>query len=252
MNTDYFQYGDVELSYLKSKDKKLAYAIEQIGFVKRPVRKDLFSSLIHSIVGQQISSKANETILKRMYVALGEITPAILLSLSDNDLQAFGHSYRKVAYIKNISQQVREGSVNLEALRDMDDASVIAVLSQFKGIGEWTAEMLMIHSLERSNVISYRDLAIIKGMRMLYRHREIKRPLFEKYQKRYTPYASIASFYLWAISAGAMALITNCAGLASHRIISTRSPANSLDTACTRAPRIPTQAPTGSTPGCIA
>ena len=144
-----------------------------------------------------------------MHVALGEITPAILLSLSDNELQAFGLSFRKVAYIKNISQQVQEGSVNLEALRDMDDAVVIQVLSQFKGIGEWTAEMLMIHSLERSNVISYRDLAIIKGMRMLYRHREIKRPLFEKYQKRYAPYATIASFYLWAISGGAIPELTD-------------------------------------------
>lgn len=209
MNTDYFQYGEVELSYLKSKDKKLAHAIGQIGFIKRPVRKDLFSSLIHSIVGQQISSKANKTILNRMHVALGEITPAIMLSLADNDLQAFGLSFRKVAYIKNIAQQVREGAVNLEALRDMDDAAVIRALSQFKGIGEWTAEMLMIHSLERSNVISYQDLAIIKGMRMLYRHRDIKKPLFEKYKKRYSPYASIASFYLWAISAGAIPELTD-------------------------------------------
>ncbi len=209
MDIDYFQYDDVELNHLKSKDKKLARAIEQIGFIKRPVRKDLFSSLIHSIVGQQISSKANKTILNRMYAALGEITPATLLSLSDNDLQAFGFSFRKVAYIKNISQQVQESSVNLEALRDMDDEAVIQVLSQFKGIGVWTAEMLMIHSLERRNVISYRDLAIIKGMRMLYRHREIKKPLFEKYKKRYYPYATIASFYLWTISAGAIPELTD-------------------------------------------
>ena len=208
-NADYFQYGEVELSYLKSKDKKLAYAIEQIGFIERPVRKYLFSSLIHSIVAQQISTKASKTILNRMYTAMGEITPTIMLSLSDDELQAFGLTFRKVAYMKNISEQVQKGAVNLQDLRVMDDGAVIQTLSQFKGIGDWTAEMLMIHSLERSNVISYLDLAIIKGMRMLYRHREIKKPLFEKYKKRYSPYATIASFYLWAISDGAIPELTD-------------------------------------------
>jgi DNA-3-methyladenine glycosylase II len=209
MSTDYFHYGELELNYLKLKDKKLAHAIETIGFIKRPIRKDLFSSLVQSIVGQQISNKANQTILKRMHSALGDITPLLLQSLSDKDLQAFGLTFRKVAYIKNISQQNQDNVVNLEALRYMSDETVIHILSELKGVGVWTAEMFLIHSLSRSNVISYRDLAIIKGMRMLYRHREINKPQFNKYKKRYSPYATVASFYLWQISAGAIPELTD-------------------------------------------
>ena len=75
-------------------------------------------------------------------------------------------------------------------------------LIKLKGIGKWTAEMIMIFSMQRMNILSYGDLAIVRGMRMLYHHREITPEKFNKYWRRYTPYASIVSFYLWAIASG--------------------------------------------------
>ncbi|MEG6523450.1 DNA-3-methyladenine glycosylase family protein [Desulfotomaculum sp. 1211_IL3151] len=85
----------------------------------------------------------------------------------------------------------------------MSDEDVCKRLSQIKGVGVWTAEMLMIFSMQRMNVISWGDMAIIRGLRMLYHHREITPKLFAKYKKRYSPYATVASLYLWQISHGA-------------------------------------------------
>ena len=99
----------------------------------------------------------------------------------------------------------------------MDDDEVCRQLSALPGIGKWTAEMLMLHSMQRSNILSYDDLAIVRGMRMLYRHRKIDRKLFERYRRRYSPYCSVASIYLWAISAGAIDGLTDPgAKLMSH------------------------------------
>ena len=197
---EYFSYGEIELDYLKSKDKKLASVIDKIGFLKRTVREDLFYSLIHSIVGQQISSKALNTITKRIVEKLHEITPETILSQTDEELQSVGLSFKKVGYMKNIAQKVYDGEIDLTLLKTKSDNEVIETLSQFKGIGVWTAEMIMIHSMQRKNILSYGDLAIVKGIRMLYGHREVDKVRFEKYRKRFSPYCSIASFYFWEIS----------------------------------------------------
>ncbi|HOS18674.1 MAG TPA: DNA-3-methyladenine glycosylase 2 family protein, partial [Clostridia bacterium] len=93
---------------------------------------------------------------------------------------------------------------DVEALRDMPDQEVIQRLSALSGIGVWTAEMLMIFCMQRPDIVSYGDLAIHRGMRMLYHHRGIDRNLFEKYARRYSPYGTVASLYLWAIAGGAI------------------------------------------------
>jgi len=86
----------------------------------------------------------------------------------------------------------------------MPDKEVCAKLSALDGVGVWTAEMLMIFSMQRPNVLSYGDLAIHRGLRMVYRHRKIDKAKFNRYWKRYTPYASVASLYLWAVAGGAI------------------------------------------------
>lgn len=77
-------------------------------------------------------------------------------------------------------------------------------LSSLKGVGLWTAEMIMLFSMQRKNILSYGDLAIVRGMRMLYRHREITPEIFNKYKRRYSPYGSIAGLYLWEVAGGAI------------------------------------------------
>jgi DNA-3-methyladenine glycosylase II len=195
-----FNYGQLEMDFLKNKDQKLGVFIEKIGFLERTVDSDLYICLVGAIVSQQISGKAAETIIARMQTKLGTITPASMQMCSDNDLQSCGLSWRKVLYIKDFTNKIISNEFNLDELVHLSDEEIIKNLDELKGFGKWTAEMLLIFSLERKNILSYNDLAIQRGLRMLYHHRKITLELFKKYQKRYSPYGTIASFYLWEIS----------------------------------------------------
>jgi DNA-3-methyladenine glycosylase II len=200
----HFQYGEKEIDYLKRADKRLAVVIDQIGMIERAVIPDLFTALVHSIIGQQISSKARETVWERMLTKLDEITPAVFDSLSLEKLQQFGITFKKAAYIKSVAHKIVTGELDLDSLHAMSDKQVCAKLSEQDGIGVWTAEMLMIFSMQRPNILSYGDLAILRGLRMVYRHRKIDKTTFNKYWKRYSPYASVAGLYLWAVAGRAI------------------------------------------------
>ena len=200
----YFQYGEKEITHLKKADKRLAAVIEQVGKIERAVNPDLFSALVNSIVGQQISTKAHQTIWERMQKELGEISPAVIDSLPLETLQRFGITFKKAAYIKSAAQKILTNEFDINTLHSMSDKEVCAKLSELDGVGVWTAEMLMIFSMQRPNVLSYGDLAILRGLRMVYRHRKIDKAKFNTYWKRYTPYASVASLYLWAVAGGAI------------------------------------------------
>ena len=198
-----FEYGDTEISHLKQTDALLGAAIDQIGPIERPIKRDLFSSLVSSIVAQQISTKAADTVWLRMVERFGEITPATINSASAEDIQQCGISMRKAGYIKDAAAKVVSGELDIDSLCAMSDDDICKKLSELKGIGIWTAEMLMTFSMQRPNIISWDDLAIHRGLRMLYKHRKITKKLFQKYKRRYSPYASVASLYLWAIASGA-------------------------------------------------
>lgn len=200
----YFEYGPQELEYLKKKDVRLGAAIEQIGPVYREVIPDLFEALVHAIVGQQIATRAQATIWQRIKDSLGNVTPEGITAIPPEELQAFGISFRKVEYIQSAAQKILGGELDLKALLQMSDDEVCRMLSSLKGVGVWTAEMLMTFSMQRPNIMSFGDLAIHRGLRMLYHHRTIDRKLFEKYRRRYSPYATVASLYLWAIAGGAL------------------------------------------------
>ena len=205
----FFEYGEKEVEYLKSKDKKLAYVIECIGHVKRGVDSDLFSSVVHHIIGQQISTKAQQTIWKRMNDALGGVTPETVRQAETDELQSFGMTFKKAEYIKDFSEKIENGEFDLEALKKMTDSDAITALVGLKGVGVWTAEMILLFCLQRPDVLSYGDLAVLRGMRMVYRHRKIDRKLFEKYRKRLSPYGSVASLYFWAVAGGAIPELTD-------------------------------------------
>jgi len=200
----YFRYGTEETEYLKKKDPKLGEIIERIGHIDREIDPDLFSSVIHQIVGQQISTKAQETIWNRIQEQLGEVNANTVLNAGADKLQSFGISFRKADYILDFAKKVQEGEFDLEAIWEKTDEEVIRELSALRGIGVWTAEMLLLFCMERQNVLSYDDLAIQRGLRMVYHHRKIDKKLFEKYRRRYSPYGSVASLYLWAVSNGAI------------------------------------------------
>lgn len=200
----YFNYGETEINYLKSKDKKLAEIIDRIGHIDREIDTDLFSSVIHHIIGQQISTKAQATIWRRMQDTLGVINADTILTAGVDKLQSFGMTFKKAEYITDFAVKVQNGVFNPEEIWKKSDDEAIAELSALQGIGVWTAEMILLFCMQRPNVFSYGDLAILRGMRMVYHHRKIDRKLFEKYRRRLSPYCSVASLYFWAVAGGAI------------------------------------------------
>jgi len=199
MAEQYFEYGEVELAHLRKKDKKLGAAIDHMGIIKRRVNPDLFSALVESVVGQQISNKAAATVCGRLDALCG-MDASRLHSLSIEEIQACGMSMRKAAYIKNIADAAVNKIIDFDELPQKSDEEIIASLTAIKGIGVWTAEMLLIFSLMRPNVVSYGDLAIRRGMMQLYGLNDLSKEQFTRYAKRYAPYGSVASLYLWEMS----------------------------------------------------
>ena len=200
----FFEYGEKEISYLKARDKRLGDAIERIGHINRAVDSDLFSSVVHHIIGQQISTTAQATLWKRLNERLGSVTADTILALGREELQAVGMTFKKADYILDFAEKVQSSIFDIKGLDKLTDEEVIKELSALKGIGVWTAEMIMTFCMQRPNVVSFGDLAIHRGMRMLYRHRKIDKAKFERYRKRYSPYGTVASLYLWAIAGGAI------------------------------------------------
>ena len=199
MNKLYFEYGERELDYLRKKDKKLGAVIDRMGILKREVNPDLFASLIESIIGQQISSKAARTVKRKLHDICG-MDPEKLHELTLEEIQSCGMSMRKAEYIKNIALTAVSGEVDFNALPGKSDGEIIEILTAIKGVGIWTVEMLLIFSLMRPDVVSYGDLAIRRGIMRLYGHKELPKERFLRYAKRYSPYGSVASLYLWEVS----------------------------------------------------
>ena len=200
----YFQYGETETDYLSRRDERLAAVIAQVGHVEREVDTDLFSAVVHHIVGQQISTKAQATIWKRMQDELGAVNAATVLGAGVEMLQSFGMTFRKAEYITDFARKIESGEFDLEGIWKKPDDEAIRELSSLKGVGVWTAEMILLFCMQRPDVFSYDDLAIRRGLRMVYHHRKIDRKLFEKYRRRFSPYCSVASLYLWAAAGGAV------------------------------------------------
>lgn len=195
-----FTYGEKEITHLKKRDKRLGAAIEAIGPLHREVTPDIFSALVYSIVAQQISSKAARTVCDRLLARIGDMRPAPLVALDVADIQQCGMSLRKAGYIHGAARAVHCGELDLTEISSLPDDAVIARLSALNGIGVWTAEMLLIFSLCRPDVVSWGDLAIRRGMMRLYGLKKLDKTQFERYRTRYAPYGSVASLYLWALA----------------------------------------------------
>ena len=160
--------------------------------------------MVHSIVGQQISTRAQATVWARMRDGLGTVDAAHVAAASVEELQAFGMTYGKAGYIHDFALHVQDGSFDIAAVERMGDDEAIEALASLRGVGRWTAEMILTFCLNRPDVFAYDDLAIQRGLRMLYHHRRITRKLLERYRRRFSPYCSVASLYLWEVAGGAL------------------------------------------------
>ncbi|NLX76181.1 MAG: DNA-3-methyladenine glycosylase 2 family protein [Clostridiaceae bacterium] len=200
--TAYFEYGEKETGYLKSRDKKLAEAIDRIGMVRRKIIPDPFCALVHSIVEQQVSGKTAQTVFDRLNGKAGGITPENILKLETEEIRNCGMSARKAGYIRGIAEAAITGAVDFDSLKSKTDREIIETLTKLRGVGVWTAEMLLIFSLQRPDVISFNDFGIRKGIMKLYGINELTMEKFSEYRRIYSPYATTASIYLWEIAKG--------------------------------------------------
>jgi DNA-3-methyladenine glycosylase II len=196
----YFNYGQTEIDYLIQRDAQLGSAIDKIGLIEHEIIPDLFTALIKSIVEQQISSKAADTVWRRLCEKLLVINAPNVVNTDIAALQSCGLSLRKAGYMHNIAHKTLSGELDFVVLSQLSDEQFIKALSSLSGVGVWTAEMLLIFSLGRLDVLSWGDLAIRRGMINLYGLSELTKAQFMLYRDNYSPYGSVASLYLWQLA----------------------------------------------------
>lgn len=189
------------LAWLAAKDQKLGAFIEATGPLGRRIYPDPFTGLCRAIIGQQISGKALNSIWARYRAAFAPLTPEQILSQPLEALRACGISQRKAEYLRGIAAAFASGAISANALAQMDDESLIEALGALRGVGRWTAEMLLIFTFQRQNVLSFADLGIRTGMCQLYGYDSLDRERFLAHRENYAPYGTIAAFYLWEAAA---------------------------------------------------
>ena len=199
----FIEASEAEAAHLASRDPALGRLMEAVGPLRRERLPDPFMALVHAIVGQQISGAAHASVWRRLREAFPSFTPEKLAAATPESLRACGLSLRKAAHIREIARRAHSGELDLAGLAALDDAALCAALCELPGVGQWTAEMLMIFSLGRRDVLSLGDFGIRKGLRMLYGKRELSPAFLARVRKRYSPCASAASLYLWALAGGA-------------------------------------------------
>lgn len=164
---------------------------------------DLFTSLMRNIIGQQISIPRYEAIWALFQERFGAAPdPEMVLEADPSELKALGITSMKAGYIHGIAEGLLDGSIDEGRIAEMDDDAAMEAMTSIRGVGPWTAEMAMIFRLGRRDVFSYGDLALIRGIRMLYGVPEVDRRLFEDLRTRFSPCCTIASFYIWEVGEG--------------------------------------------------
>lgn len=186
--------------YLLSVDDKLSKLIKAVGDITLDLSEDYFVSLAESIIGQQLSIKAAATIWRRVVELLGDITPDNILGVSDEDLRKVGISRPKISYIRDLAEKALSGKINFSELDRLSDGEVVKLLTEVKGIGRWTAEMFLIFSLGRLDVMAYDDIGLQRSFKWLLGLDDFPgKEYMEEYCSKWKPYCSIASLYLWEI-----------------------------------------------------
>ena len=185
--------------HLKKCDPIMRGIIGRVGPCRMEFGPPEFSSLAEAIVYQQLNGKAAVTIFKRFAALAGEpLTPDGILNLSDEQLRSVGLSKQKSAYLKDLSARTRDGLLDFAKLPDLPDDEVIKHLTQVKGIGVWTAQMFLMFTLKRQDVLPTGDYGVQAAIKKHYRKRKLPTPKeMEKIARPWAPYRSVACWYLW-------------------------------------------------------
>ena len=183
---------------LKKKDKKLGKIIDLYPKDFLFSKSDPFLTLARSIVGQQISVRAAQSVWDKLIVKIGKLNPKIIKKTHSNTLKSVGLSRQKVLYLKNLSDAFINRELNINFWNRMSDEEIIEDLIKIKGIGKWTAEMFLIFNLCRADIFPLDDIGMIKGVCKIYKLKyPINRKDLIKIGNKWKPYRSVATWYLW-------------------------------------------------------
>ena len=193
------QYWEQACSELMKQDRILKKLIPKYGSGFLVTRGDAFNTLARSIVGQQISVAAAQTVWNRVLLAAKKkVNPKNILALSVEELRAAGLSGRKVEYIRDLADHFHSGRLHASQWKDMDDESVIKELSDIRGIGRWTAEMFLIFNLVRPNILPLDDVGLIKAISLNYFSGEpVSRHEAREVAANWAPWRTVATWYMW-------------------------------------------------------
>jgi len=196
-------YGDTEKDYLRAKDPVLGKLIDSIDYVYEYVDPDLFTSLMRIIIGQQITIAFYEKLWAAVQQRFGEIPKAEdVLAEGREFLTGIGVPSMRAGFIIGIAERFVDGSIDAGHLASLPDDELYKSLLAIRGVGPWTAEMVMLFYFERKDVFSFKDIALIRGLKRMYGLEEVPAPLFEEFRKRFSPYGTIASLYIWEVGEG--------------------------------------------------
>jgi DNA-3-methyladenine glycosylase II len=185
--------------HLKKSDPLLAAIIHQVGPCRIEFGEPTFHSLAESILYQQLNGKAAATIFNRFTALAGDpLTPPGILKLTGAQMREVGLSRQKTAYLRDLAEKTQAGLLEFERMPEMTEDEVIAHLTQVKGVGVWTAHMFLMFTLRRPNILPVGDYGIQAAIKKHYKKRKWPKPaVMEKIARPWSPYRSIACWYLW-------------------------------------------------------
>jgi DNA-3-methyladenine glycosylase II len=191
-------YWEDACKHLMKKDRVMKRLIPKFGDARLQTRGDAFVTLARSVVGQQISVKAAQTVWNRFALLPKKMTAANVLKLKVDDMRAAGLSVRKVEYLVDLALHFDAGAVHIKAWEVMDDEDIISELIAIRGIGRWTAEMFLIFHLMRPNVLPLDDVGLLNGISKSYFSGDVvSRSDAREVAAAWAPYCSVATWYIW-------------------------------------------------------
>ncbi|MFZ0286024.1 MAG: DNA-3-methyladenine glycosylase [Terriglobales bacterium] len=187
------------INHLKKADPILRAIIARVGPCRIEYGPAEFHSLAEAIVYQQLNGKAAVTIFKRFAAVAGDpVTPAGILKLTESQMRSVGLSKQKSSYLCDMAERATRGELDFSKLHELSDEEVITHLTKVKGVGTWTAQMFLMFTLKRPNVLPTGDFGVQMAIKKLYNKRKVPKPSqMEKIAKPWEPYRSFACWYLW-------------------------------------------------------
>ena len=187
------------IKFLK-KDPKFAVIIKEVGDYNVKITRNRYQSLIEAIVTQQLSGSAANSIMKKFRKLYQSKFPKPIdvAKTTDSKLRSTGLSRMKISYVKGLSKKIESGELNMQKISKLSDDEIISKLTEVRGVGRWTAEMFLIFSLGRLDVLPVGDLGLRKGVQLMFSLKELpKAEQIEQLAQKWRPYRTVATWYLW-------------------------------------------------------